>query len=127
MESRAESRETDEVSRPDPSLPLRLVENEGKRGGGRVAVALDVVEHLLVRQAEPKDALNSAAARINALRQRSRIRGRGESSSFFREVCSSSNRPALDTDLRPSRKTHKSVSTADICSTSCLAIRNNPF
>src|ERR1700693_5754023 len=57
---------------------------------------------------------SNSPAWIRALRQRSRTRDPGESRSFFSAVRSSFSRSAPDTDLRPSRKTHKSVSTADI-------------
>src|SRR5262249_54573690 len=52
VQPRAERREADEVSRADAPGGLRLVvdEREGRRG--RVAVLLDVVEDLVVREAE---------------------------------------------------------------------------
>ena len=58
------ARQTSEPSRTRPAAP-RLVERERDRGGRRVPVPLDVVEHLLGRQLEPhRDQLRDAQVRL---------------------------------------------------------------
>src|SRR5262249_36576464 len=63
-ETGPERGETDERPRPDTPALDRLVERDRDGGGGRVAVALDVVEDLLLRQLEPhRDELADAEVR----------------------------------------------------------------